>query len=159
MRAVLLFLMLISLPFSTFADQKEDKAAIEQAIANWDHGWKIKDPALAARDYATDADWTNAFGMTRTGQAEIESTLKEVFALSFVMAGDSQTVKQGVRFLDSDTALVLSRVQRAGQLNTDGRELGTRQTSHLRVFSRIEGKWQIVSHLISDARSTETGKQ
>ncbi len=111
MRFALLLILVLGMPVSVFGGSNEDKAAIEQAVANWDRAWKIKDPALAARDYAEDADWTNAFGMVRKGQTDIEATLTEAFALPFVMAGDSQTVKQDVRFLDKNTALVLTRVQ------------------------------------------------
>lgn len=158
--ALALFLSLgISLLSPAHASQDDDKAAIEQAIANWDKAWKVKDPALASRDYARDADWTNAFGMVRNGREEIEATLKEVFALPFVMAGDSTTADQDIRFLGQDTALVLTRVKRSGQLDPRNESIGLRQTSHLRAFSRIDGAWLIVSHLISDARSTETGKQ
>lgn len=149
----------IFLPLHASPHPEEDKAAIEQAISNWDRAWKIKDPLLASRDYASDADWTNAFGMIRKGQVEIEATLKEVFALPFVMAGESATSGQDVRFLDQNTALVLTRVKRSGQLDPENKNIGNRQTSHLRVFSRRDGRWQIVSHLISDARSTETAKQ
>ena len=149
----------ISLPLHAFPHSEEDKAEIEQAISNWDRAWKIKDPVLASQDYSKDADWTNAFGMIRKGQGEIEATLKEVFALPFVMAGDSTTSEQEVRFMDQNTALVLTRVKRSGQLDPENKSIGNRQTSHLRVFSRLDGRWQIVSHLISDARSTETGKQ
>ena len=141
------------------ADEHADRAAIEKAIHHWNTAWDTKDSALAAQDYAADADWTNAFGMVRKGRAEIQATLAEVFALPFVMAGDSETVDQSIRFLGPDTALVLTRVQREGQKNPGQQSIGTRHTSHLRVFSRIDGRWQIVSHLISDARDRETGKQ
>lgn len=158
-----LLAMLLSMgvlfPLHASSSPETDKVAIQQVISNWDRAWKIKDPVLAARDYAKDADWTNAFGMTRKGQAQIEATLKDVFALPFVMAGESSTSQQEIRFLGPDTALVLTRVTRAGQLDPGNKSLGTRQTSHLRVLSRVDGRWQIVSHLISDARSTATGKQ
>ena len=52
-----------------------DKAAIRQAIANWDAGWKEFNAELASQDYADDADWTNAFGRSRKGKAEIQKFL------------------------------------------------------------------------------------
>ena len=67
-------------------EQSVDTAAIEQAVENWNTAWKVEDPKLAAQDYSDDADWTNAFGMTRVGRADIEQLLTEVFALPFVMA-------------------------------------------------------------------------
>jgi uncharacterized protein (TIGR02246 family) len=134
---------------------KSDQALIEQAIENWNKAWQTKDSRLAAQDYSDDADWTNAFGMKRKGRADIEKVLAEVFALPFVMAGQSKTVEQSVRFINPDVALVLTRVERVGQRVPSGAELGTRQTSHLRVLVKSKGQWKIISHLISDARDTE----
>lgn len=138
-------------------EQSVDTAAIEQAVENWNTAWKVEDPKLAAQDYSEDADWTNAFGMTRVGRADIEQLLTEVFALPFVMAGDSETVDQAIRFIGPDHAVVLTRVQRAGQLDPTGQGMGQRRTSHLRVFAKTGGRWQIISHLISDARDTQKG--
>jgi uncharacterized protein (TIGR02246 family) len=134
---------------------KSDQARIEQAIENWNTAWRTKDARLAAQDYSDDADWTNAFGMRRKGRAEIEKALAEVFALPFVMAGQSKIAEQSVRFIKPDVALVITRVERMGQLTPSGGELGTRQTSHLRVLMKSGGRWRIISHLISDARDTE----
>jgi uncharacterized protein (TIGR02246 family) len=134
---------------------KADQALIEQAVENWNKAWQTKDAKLAAHDYSDDADWTNAFGMKRKGHVEIEKILAEVFALPFVMAGQSKTVEQSVRFINPDVALVSTRVERAGQRVASGEELGTRYTSHLRVMVKSKAQWKIISHLISDARNTE----
>lgn len=140
---------------SQSAVERENKLEIERAILNWEAAWKTKDFRLAAQDYSIDADWTNAFGMTRRGRVEIESMLKEVFALPFVMEGNSKTVEQTVRFLKPDLATVVTRVEREGQKLPTGEAMPVRKTSHLRVFMRLGKKWKIVSHLISDARDTE----
>jgi len=134
---------------------KSDQALIEQVIENWNRAWQTKDAKLAARDYSDDADWTNAFGMKKKGRAEIEKTLAEVFSLSFVMAGQSKIAEQSVRFIKPDVALAITRVERAGQRTPSGEELGARQTSHPRVLMKSKGRWEIISHLISDARDTE----
>ena len=94
----------------------------------------------------------------RIGRAEIEKVLAEVFALPFVMAGESTTVEQSVKFIKPDVALVITRVERKGQQVASGTALGTRQTSHLRVLVGSGKEWKIVSHLISDARDTEQEK-
>jgi uncharacterized protein (TIGR02246 family) len=130
----------------------DEKHAIEEIIERWNEGWRTKDPSLATRDYSDDADWTNAFGMQRQGRAEIEALLAQVFALPFVMAASSQVVEQFMRFLHDDVALVWTRVERTGQLKQSGEPLGIRNTSHLRVLVKSDGAWQIVSHLVSDAR-------
>lgn len=143
---------------SAIAQTKSDQKMIEQAIENWNKAWQTKDSKLAARDYTDDADWTNAFGMKRKGRAEIEKILAEVFALPFVMAGESKTVEQTVRFLKPDVALIITRVERTGQEVASGDALGTRRTSHLRVMVKTGKQWKITSHLISDARATEQPK-
>jgi len=134
---------------------ENDQALIEQAIDRWYRAWEIEDPKLAAQDYTEDADWTNAFGMSRKGRAEIENQLTEVFAMSFVMSGQSRIVDQSVRFLGQDVALVTTSVERSGQKSPSGESIGVRHTNHLRVFTKSKGNWKIVSHLISDARDRE----
>jgi uncharacterized protein (TIGR02246 family) len=137
----------------------EDKKSIEKAYDNWYRAWETKDHKLAAQDYSDDAIWVNAFGMKRVGREEIEKTLKEVFAMGSVMAGKSNTVEKTVKFIKPDVALVSSRIEREGQKMPSGEELGTRQTTHLRVFVKQNEQWQIVSHLISDARAREQIKK
>lgn len=132
-----------------------DRAAIETAYQNWYAAWKTKDHMLAAKDYSDDAIWVNAFGMRRVGRKAIEQSLKDVFAMDFVMAGRSETVEKTVRFIPPNVALVTSAVEREGQKTSSGDDLPTRRTSHLRVFAKTAGSWKIVSHLISDARSKE----
>jgi uncharacterized protein (TIGR02246 family) len=159
-RISIMLSLVLSIGISVSAQNSlRDKAAIEAAIANWDKAWNTKDAKLASQDYSDDADWTNAFGMRRTGRVEIEKTLRQVFSLAFVTAGQSRTVEQNVKFRSKDLAVVWTRVERAGQQRPTGEELGTRQTSHLRIFQRKGKRWEIVEHLISDARSRETGDQ
>ena len=147
--------VLASVSLAQVPTSKGDQALIEQVIENWNRAWQTKDAKLAAQDYSDDADWTNAFGMKRKGRAEIEKILSQVFAIPSVMAGQSKTAEQSVRFIKPDVALVLTRVERAGQRTPSGADLGTRHTSHLRVLMKSEGRWKIISHLISDARDTE----
>lgn len=132
-----------------------DRVAIEAAVDRWDKAWQVKDPDLATLDYAANAHWVNAFGQRATSRAEMQRTLKEVFALPFVVAGNSRTLGHEVRFLTRDVATVATRVERMGQQTPDGRQLGSRHTSHLRVFQRQGGRWRITSHLISDARDRQ----
>jgi uncharacterized protein (TIGR02246 family) len=141
------------------AETAEDKKAIETAYDNWYTGWEKKDHKLASQDYSDDAIWVNAFGMKRVGREEIEKTLKEVFGMDFVMAGESKTVEKTVKFIKPDVAIITSLIEREGQEMPSGEKMDTRKTSHLRVFVKSNGKWQIVSHLISDARDTERAQR
>ena len=148
--SVLIMLFLASGARAT--ERQADINAITAAIDQWNRGWQNKDPKLAASAYSDDADWTNAFGFYKRGRAEIEAFLKEVFQLQFVMNADSSVADQVVRFLSDDVAAVRTRIERKGQTTPDGQPLGTRHTHHLRVFHKQDGRWLLVSHLISDAR-------
>jgi len=159
MKKITIIILLIALLSSVVTGQsstsKSDQALIERIIENWNSGWKTVDAKLAAQDYSDDADWTNAFGMKKKGRIEIERFLNEVFSMSFVMAGQSKTVEQSVRFIKPDVALVTTRIERVGQRGPSGEELELRYTSHLRVFVKSAGRWKITSHLISDSREPE----
>lgn len=134
------------------ADRQVDIDAITANIDQWNRGWMSKDPELAASGYSADADWTNAFGFYNRGKAEIEAFLDEVFQLPFVMAADSRVVDQSIRFFSDEVAAVRTLIERVGQTTPDGQPLGARHTHHLRIFQKHDGRWVIVSHLISDAR-------
>lgn len=134
---------------------KAEQQLVEKLIESWNEGWLRKDAKMAAQDYSDDADWTNAFGMKKKGRGEIEKFLSEVFSLPFVMAGQSRVTEQSIKMIKPDVALVVTRVERVGQLTPTGAPLGTRETSHLRVAVKTGGHWRIVSHLISDARDPE----
>ncbi len=148
---VLLVAAVVALPL--YARQVDaDRSAIEAVIGHWNLGWETKDAKLAASGYSDDADWTNAFGFYRKGRAAIEEYLTGVSRMPFVMAAQSRIVQQEIRCVDPKVALVRTPVERAGQTTPDGKPLATRHTSHLRVFVKSGDRWEIVSHLISDAR-------
>ena len=153
--ATLAIALLPCIALAQVQTKPNDQKSIEQLIENWNKAWQTKNAKLAAQDYSDDADWTNAFGMKRRGRVEIEKLLGEVFSLSFVMAGQSKTVEQSIKLIKPDVALVTTRVERSGQRTPSGAELGTRHTSHLRVLLKSGGRWQIVSHLIADARDPQ----
>ena len=132
--------------------RSEDRRLLEGAVGDWMTAWERGDPHLAVRHYAPDADWTNVFGVRCRTRNELKATLTDAFAQPHVMAGVDRLVAQEVRFVSADVAVVRTAVERTGQLTASGTPLGTRHTTHLRVFSRTDAGWRIVSHLISDAR-------
>jgi uncharacterized protein (TIGR02246 family) len=140
MRIFYIFVALLFAAPGALAQSDADRAAINGALANWLAGWERKDVDLAVTDYSEDADWTNAFGMTRRGREEIREQLEIVFALDFVMAGDTVYAPPEMRFLDENMALVRTRSSREGQLSPDGESLGVRRTKHLRVFEKRDGR-------------------
>ncbi|MEQ9297170.1 MAG: hypothetical protein RIF33_01335 [Cyclobacteriaceae bacterium] len=136
---------------------ESDSIAITRKIDDWNHAWKIKDAKLAAKWYSTDADFTNAFGFSMIGTSAIEEYLSRVFNMDFVMAGDSEQTSLKLRFVSDNSILAISTISRKGQLQSDGSELGDRTTTHHRLFKK-DTDWQIIAHLISDARSIESNK-
>ena len=134
------------------AGSASDTAAIMQTIENWERGWQVLDAALTAQDYSADADWTNAFGMRRIGRDSIQALLAEVYRIPQVTAGVTRYEMHELRFLAPGVATLRSRAVREGQQLADGTP-ETRHINHLRVFARRGGEWQIVSHLIGDART------
>lgn len=104
------------------------------AMANWEQGWDVYDAELASRDYADDADWTNAFGMRAIGRDSIQGVLRRVFEMRAVTAGTTDYEYHDLRFLTPDAALLRSRAIREGQLLADGSS-PPRHINHLRVCS------------------------
>ncbi len=151
----ILLLAIVASPLCR-ASTAADEQAINDALQRWLTAWETLDPGLAARDYSSDADFTNAFGHTRRGRAEVEGLMTEVFGLRFVMAGKTQYSPPEIRFVSNELALVRTAARRTGQQTKAGEELGVRQTTHLRVFEKQPDGWRIISHLISDARNRDT---
>ena len=129
-----------------------DSAAVLATLDSWNRGWAETDAELAVESYAEDADWTNAFGDRFQGRAALFDGLEFIFGLGFVMAGDSGANEfEDITFLTPDVALLRSKLVRAGQQRSTGESMPDRHIHHLRVLERREGRWQIVSHLISQA--------
>lgn len=133
---------------------KSDSLDVVSKVADWNTGWKTKDAALAAKWYANDADFTNAFGFSMIGREAIEEYLSRVFKMDFVMAGDSEQTSMKFRYVEENSIMVISTISRKGQKLSDGSQLGDRRTTHHRLFQKFD-EWRIVAHLISDARSIE----
>lgn len=136
----------------TLAPPQKDEAAIRQAIANWDAGWRNFDDEIISRDYADDADWTNAFGVPRQGRAAIRAYLAKGLASPEWRSRRSTPSTVDIRFLKPDIAVVRSSRQTTGQKTASGQEYPVRKTHDLRVFVLKDGRWLIASHLIMDEK-------
>lgn len=135
------------------AQTEADKDAILQTFDSWNQGWSEADADLAVQDYAEDTDWTNAFGDRFQGKDALQKGLAYIFSLGFVMAGDSAGNEYNdVTFLTPDVAMVRSKLVRTGQQTSTGEIMPDRHIHHLRVYKKIDGRWLIVSHLISQAK-------
>ncbi|MEM8814263.1 MAG: SgcJ/EcaC family oxidoreductase [Pseudomonadota bacterium] len=138
---------------NTLAQSESDKAAVLETFESWNDGWANGDADLAVRDYAEDADWTNAFGDRFQGKQALRDGLEYIFSLGFVMTGESAgNAYADVRFLGPDVATVRSKLVRSGQKTSAGDVMPDRHIHHLRILERREGQWLIVSHLISQAK-------
>lgn len=129
-----------------------DSSANMQAVEHWEQGWNKADVALLTRDYADDADWTNAFGRRVQGRDSLAAQLRWVLDRANVRAGATEYVYNDLTFLTPDIALLRSEAVVEGQLRPDGAPMGDRHIHHLRVFERRSDRWVIVSHLISQAQ-------
>jgi uncharacterized protein (TIGR02246 family) len=139
----------------TAAAVATDPQAILDVIARWDQGWRDFDAELATRDYAADADWTNAIGEASHGRAAIFAYVEKLYRQSGIRSRKSTPSKTSVRFLRSDVAAASSYRETVGQKSASGAEYATRKTHDLRVLVRQDGKWTIVSHLIMDEKEAK----
>ena len=134
-------------------DADPASAEVLAVIDSWARGWAEQDAAVAVEDYSDDTDWTNAFGDRFQGKEELREGLEFIFNLPFVMAGDSAGHEyDDVTFLTPEVALIRSKLVRTGQLTSTGEAMPDRHIHHLRVVEKRDGRWQIVSHLISQAK-------
>ena len=148
------FILISTLCFSsqTLGQSTEDVKAIKKTLESWNQGWAKRNVDLAVQDYAADIDWTNAFGDRFKGREQLKRGLEFIFSLDFVMAGTSgKNEFEDVSFLAKDVAMLRSKLVRKGQKTAKGKVMPDRQINHLRVLKRIDGKWKIVSHMISQA--------
>ena len=153
MKILFQIVMFVFIASAAIAQSPADSIAIVKSFDSWNRGWADKNVALAIESYSDDVDWTNAFGDRFIGKDSLKKGLEFIFSLSFVMAGSSNKNEfTDINFLSSDIALVRSKLIRTGQQTSKGEIMPDRHINHLRVFKSIEGKWLIVSHLISEAK-------
>lgn len=157
---IIIFSLAILAVFSNLNGQDisgQDSIQIVDKIEDWNQAWKSKDADLAAKWYSHDADFTNAFGFSMKGKTAIREYLSGVFKMDFVMSGNSEQTSLKLKYVSDNSILVISTISRKGQKVSDNSELGPRKTTHHRLFRKNDG-WEIIAHLISDARSIDTNK-
>ena len=156
--AFVLTLAVGSLARASDTESLEDERDVVLAtLESWNRGWTERNAELAVQDYAEDTDWTNAFGGRFRGRDELRKGLQFIFGLDFVMAGDSGGNEfEDVTFLGPEIALIRSKLVRVGQETGEGQSMKDRHIHHLRVLQKRQGRWLIVSHLISQAKEKGT---
>lgn len=128
----------------------EDESAIRAIVDHWKENWEKFDATVLQGDYAEDADWLNAFGVRQKGSANI---------LAFVAVVVKRPQNQGrhtvwapaqIRFVRPDVAIAYRDYQTGGNKARDGRELPERHTHSTWILAKDDGKWHIISQVISD---------
>lgn len=137
---------------STFgqATQQADEAAIRVIVGHWQQTWDNFNASFLDGDYAEDADWMNAFGAKEKGATKILLYMAEAVKRPSLAGRHTVWDEPQVRFVRPDVAIVHRDYQTVGQKTLDGREMPQRDTHSTWVLSKENGKWLIVSQVISD---------
>jgi uncharacterized protein (TIGR02246 family) len=139
------------------AGRPEDQQAVGEAMTRLANAFRSLDASGLEALYSEDADWTNAFGTTKHGAAEIAAYLAQLFADPHFAAGTPLGPPQAsMRFVTDDVAVVKTYIEREGQQTSDGGQLPVRRNHSLKVFRREAAGWRIVSDIYMDARDDKT---
>lgn len=138
--------------------QSEDQNVIRQITENWISGWQTCNSALAVEGFAEDVDWVNAFGVKKRGREEVQAFLDWVFSLPNATERKNSEKITSIRFIRSDVALVNSDFQVEKQRYVTGEEMPDRKGHAIRVMTKEEGLWQIVSMMIMDEKPSRPPK-
>jgi uncharacterized protein (TIGR02246 family) len=139
------------------AGRPEDQQAVGEAMMALANAFRTLDASGLETLYSEDADWTNAFGTTKKGAAEIVAYLTQLFADPHFAAGKPIGPPQAsMRFVSDDVAVVKTYIEREGQQTTEGEQLPVRRNHSLKVFRREADAWKIVSDIYMDARDDKT---
>lgn len=148
MRVFLLGLLMIC----QVALAEEDKETIENIVQNWTIGWKSCDSQLATEGFAEDIDWINAFGVQIKGRQGIKEFLDWVFSLENAKERENSEAITLIRFIRPDIALVYTDFHVEKQKYLSGESMSDRHGHMLRVMSKENHDWQIVSMMIMDEK-------
>ncbi|GHJ48363.1 hypothetical protein Cs7R123_57050 [Catellatospora sp. TT07R-123] len=136
---------------------EQDLAAIGEVMGRLGAAFATLSPDGVAQLYTADADWTNAFGTSRKGGAQIEAYLAGLFADRHFAAGKPLGPPQAdIRLLTADVAVAKTYLERAGQQTADGATMAVRRNFSLKVFTREPDGWKIASDIYMDARDDST---
>lgn len=131
-------------------DPVQDQAAVKTIVDHWRQAWEHFDASILREDYADDADWQNAFGVRKTGSADILAFVGQVLKRSGVQGRRTTWGEIHVRLVRPDVAVAFRDYQTVGHKTPDGRELAERRTHANWLLIKEGGRWRIASHVISD---------
>jgi len=129
----------------------KDSIAIWKLITEFNDAWTAKDPVRYAAVFANDADWENAFGGHLKGRDSILIFYRKLM-LQFTTAVETITKIQ-VFCMSTDFALVdIYQTVDGQKLPNSGRLVPTRHIRMSDVYQKIDGKWQVKVHRVTDLR-------
>lgn len=120
--------------------RSEDEEAIRRICLERIERFNSKHEPPLARDFTSDADFVNVYGMWRKGAAEIEARQKE--RMDTVLKEAKMTLLDlRVRFVRPDVAIVHQTHEMSGMLSSEGRKMPPHQERSIRVLVKEHGKW------------------
>jgi uncharacterized protein (TIGR02246 family) len=128
----------------------EDETAIRAIVSHWQQAWSNFDASVLEGDYADDAVWANAFGVRNKGSAKILAFMTGMFKRPKVQGRRTTWEEPRVRFVRADVALAYRDYKTIGHKTPDGNEMPQRNTHSTWLLTKDDGKWRIVSQVISD---------
>lgn len=135
-----------------------DQAAIAATLGRLMRGFAERNADLLEGIYTNNADWVNAFGSVKHGNAEIVEYLRGLFGDANFDAGQLVAPPTSrLQKVTDDVVVVSTALQVAGQLLVDGAEIALRDNHSLHVMARQkDGRWLIVSEMYSDSRTDQS---
>lgn len=154
--SILLFAFVAAVPHEVLSqtNQQADVAAVREIVDHWQKAWDTFDASVLAGDYAEDADWMNSFGVKNRGSAKVVSFLAVALKSPEVASRHTVWDEPRIRFLRPDVAIVYRDYQTVGQKTPAGKHMPRRNSHSTWVLSKENGKWHIVSQVISDDKPT-----
>lgn len=132
------------------AGSASDQAAIRAIVDHWRQTWDRFDASALAGDYTEDADWQNAFGVRKKGNAEIVAFVSAVVKRPMNQGRHTTWKDPEIRFVRPDVAIVYRDYQTGGNRTADGKDAPERRTHSTWILVKDAGKWRIASQVISD---------
>lgn len=135
-----------------------DQAAVAATLGRLMRGFTERNADLLDGIYTDDADWVNAFGSVKKGNAEIVQYLRGLFGDANFDAGQLLAPPTThLQKVTDDVVVVSTALQVAGQLLVGGSEIALRDNHSVRVLARQDdGRWLIVSEMYSDSRTDQS---
>jgi uncharacterized protein (TIGR02246 family) len=129
----------------------KDSIAIRNVINEFHDAWAAKDPVRYAAVFSNDADWENAFGQHLKSRDSIQIFNQQLMP-QFSTAVETITGIQ-VFCMSPDFALIdIYQTVDGQRLPKSGRLVPTRHIRMSDVYQKINGKWQVKIHRVTDLR-------